>query len=243
MYFPSLVDLTGEPYRAAFPDRAEDLCGERKRRTRARVGIAAVDAVLETLEHRGHAVSDEPEAEILRRCVRELRSCGLVVPVSISSAATIMELHERLHQWQEELLGVAYPQFVPARPEHAAPPLAGGRVRCAGVVRPHRLRRPEVARRAALWPARPGMRVTLVPETQAPTRLDGLGAGGDLNGLTEREVAVLRVVSEGLTNAQVAGRLHVSEHTVAAHLRSIFRKTDVASRSAATRYALEHGLT
>ena len=63
------------------------------------------------------------------------------------------------------------------------------------------------------------------------------------DGLTDREVGVLRVVAEGLTNAQVAGRLHLSEHTVAAHLRSIFRKTGLASRSAATRYALEHGLT
>jgi DNA-binding CsgD family transcriptional regulator len=41
----------------------------------------------------------------------------------------------------------------------------------------------------------------------------------------------------------VAGRLHLSEHTVAAHLRSIFRKIGVASRSAATRYAIENGLT
>jgi DNA-binding NarL/FixJ family response regulator len=53
---------------------------------------------------------------------------------------------------------------------------------------------------------------------------------------------VLRVVAEGLTNAQVGRRLHLSEYTVAAHLRSIFRKIDVASRSAATRYALEQGL-
>jgi DNA-binding NarL/FixJ family response regulator len=61
--------------------------------------------------------------------------------------------------------------------------------------------------------------------------------------LTDREAGVLRVVAEGLTNAQVARRLHLSEHTVAAHLRSIFRKIGVASRSAATRYALENGLT
>ena len=53
---------------------------------------------------------------------------------------------------------------------------------------------------------------------------------------------MLRVVAEGLTNAQVARRLYLSDHTVAAHLRSIFRKAGVSSRSAATRYALEHGL-
>jgi DNA-binding NarL/FixJ family response regulator len=65
----------------------------------------------------------------------------------------------------------------------------------------------------------------------------------NLDGLTDREVSVLRVVAEGVTNAQVAGRLHLSKHTVAAHLRSIFRKIGVTSRSAATRYALENGLT
>jgi DNA-binding CsgD family transcriptional regulator len=42
---------------------------------------------------------------------------------------------------------------------------------------------------------------------------------------------------------QVARRMHLSEHTVAAHLRSIFSKIRVRSRSGATRYAHEHGLT
>jgi predicted ATPase/DNA-binding CsgD family transcriptional regulator len=61
-------------------------------------------------------------------------------------------------------------------------------------------------------------------------------------GLTVREVEVLRLVAEGMTDAQVAERLVVSLRTVHAHLRSIYRKLDVRSRSAATRYALEHGL-
>ena len=61
-------------------------------------------------------------------------------------------------------------------------------------------------------------------------------------GLTAREVEVLRLVAEGLTDAEVADRLVVSRRTVHAHLRSIYRKLDVRSRSAATRYALERGL-
>ena len=60
--------------------------------------------------------------------------------------------------------------------------------------------------------------------------------------LTNREVEVLALVAEGLTDAEVAERLVVSIRTVHAHLRSIYRKVDVRSRSAATRYALEHGL-
>lgn len=62
------------------------------------------------------------------------------------------------------------------------------------------------------------------------------------DGLTGREVEVLRLVADGLTDAQVAERLVVSLRTVHAHLRSVYRKLDVRSRSAATRYAVEHGL-
>jgi predicted ATPase/DNA-binding CsgD family transcriptional regulator len=62
-------------------------------------------------------------------------------------------------------------------------------------------------------------------------------------GLTARELEVLGLVAEGLTDAQIAERLVVSLRTVHAHLRSIYRKLDIHSRSAATRYALEHGLT
>ena len=61
-------------------------------------------------------------------------------------------------------------------------------------------------------------------------------------GLTAREVEVLALVAEGLTDAEVAERLVVSIRTVHAHLRSIYRKLDVRTRSAATRYALEHDL-
>jgi DNA-binding CsgD family transcriptional regulator/tetratricopeptide (TPR) repeat protein len=61
-------------------------------------------------------------------------------------------------------------------------------------------------------------------------------------GLTAREVEVLALVAEGLTDAEVAERLVVSIRTVHAHLRSINRKLDVRTRSAATRYALHHDL-
>jgi predicted ATPase/DNA-binding CsgD family transcriptional regulator len=60
--------------------------------------------------------------------------------------------------------------------------------------------------------------------------------------LTEREIEVLQLLAEGLTNAQIAGRLIVSKHTVSAHLRSIFAKLNVSSRTAAARFAAEFKL-
>jgi predicted ATPase/DNA-binding CsgD family transcriptional regulator/transcriptional regulator with XRE-family HTH domain len=61
-------------------------------------------------------------------------------------------------------------------------------------------------------------------------------------GLTEREVEVLRLVATGLTNAEVARRLVISPRTVNAHLNAIYGKLGVTTRSAATRFALDHHL-
>ena len=61
-------------------------------------------------------------------------------------------------------------------------------------------------------------------------------------GLTVREVEVLRLVAAGLTDAQVAERLVLSVRTVHSHVRSIYRKLGVSSRTAATGYALRQGL-
>jgi predicted ATPase/DNA-binding CsgD family transcriptional regulator len=61
-------------------------------------------------------------------------------------------------------------------------------------------------------------------------------------GLTQREVEVLCLVAQGLTIAQIAEQLMISFHTANAHVRSIYNKLDLTSRSAATRYAIEHHL-
>jgi non-specific serine/threonine protein kinase len=60
--------------------------------------------------------------------------------------------------------------------------------------------------------------------------------------LTPREVEVLRLVATGLTNTQIAQRLHVTPRTVNAHLTAIYSKLGVSSRSGAIRYALDHQL-
>jgi predicted ATPase/DNA-binding CsgD family transcriptional regulator len=61
-------------------------------------------------------------------------------------------------------------------------------------------------------------------------------------GLTARELEVLRLMTLGLTNPQIARQLVISPVTVNAHVRSIYSKLGVTSRSAATRYAFEHHL-
>jgi predicted ATPase/DNA-binding CsgD family transcriptional regulator len=58
--------------------------------------------------------------------------------------------------------------------------------------------------------------------------------------LTAREVEVLRLVAQGLSDAQVAEQLVISPRTVNWHLTSIYSKLGVSSRAAATRYAIEH---
>ncbi len=61
-------------------------------------------------------------------------------------------------------------------------------------------------------------------------------------GLTAREVEVLCLVAQGLSDALVAEQLVISARTVNWHLTSIYSKLGVSSRAAATRYALEHHL-
>ncbi|MDG2519379.1 response regulator transcription factor [Lysobacter soli] len=60
--------------------------------------------------------------------------------------------------------------------------------------------------------------------------------------LSEREVAILRQVSMGQANKQIALRLGLSEETVKGHLKSIFAKLDVADRTHAVTVAVRRGI-
>lgn len=59
--------------------------------------------------------------------------------------------------------------------------------------------------------------------------------------LSEREVEVLQAVAEGKSNKEIADALTISEKTVKAHLRSIFRKLEVGDRAQAVAYAMRRG--
>jgi DNA-binding NarL/FixJ family response regulator len=63
------------------------------------------------------------------------------------------------------------------------------------------------------------------------------GKASDL--LTEREMEVLKAAAKGMSNKDIGGELHISVRTVQAHLRSIFNKLGVGSRSEAVIYGLK----
>ena len=69
-----------------------------------------------------------------------------------------------------------------------------------------------------------------------------VAAPQNTNGLTPREIEVLRLVSTGLSNHAIAERLCISEHTVHRHIANLLSKFDVPSRSAAVAHAARLGL-
>lgn len=62
-------------------------------------------------------------------------------------------------------------------------------------------------------------------------------------GLTDREVEVLRAITRGLANKQIARELHVSQATVHTHVINLYGKIGVNTRAGATLFAFEHDLT
>jgi two-component system, NarL family, response regulator LiaR len=83
---------------------------------------------------------------------------------------------------------------------------------------------PQIARKVLREITRPAQR----PPTPEP--------------LTEREVAVLRLVARGLSNGQIAEQLQISEPTVRTHMSNILSKLHLATRIQAALYALRQGL-
>ena len=68
---------------------------------------------------------------------------------------------------------------------------------------------------------------------------DVLATSGDqYDGLTERELSILKLVGKGLSNKQIGKELYISDRTVQAHLSNIFSKLGVSSRTEAVMYAV-----
>jgi DNA-binding CsgD family transcriptional regulator len=104
--------------------------------------------------------------------------------------------------------------------------------------------------RAQRFPGAPGAREGLeaaratFERLGAAPALAGAAAVGAAypDGLTAREVEVLRLVAQGLTDKEVGAQLYISPRTVDGHLRNIFAKAGVSTRSALAAYAARQHL-
>lgn len=84
--------------------------------------------------------------------------------------------------------------------------------------------------------------LTAVDTTRGSQDRPRLVAGlADSHGLTEREIAVLRLLGEGLTNRQIGSQLHISTGTAGVHVSNILRKLGVSTRVQAVRVAYQLG--
>lgn len=83
---------------------------------------------------------------------------------------------------------------------------------------------------------------TVLAPSVAARLVDQLRSRPDRPRLSQRETAVLRLVAEGCTNAEIGRRLFIGESTVKTHLLRIFGKLGVDDRTAAVTNAMRHGL-
>ncbi|HEX4291727.1 MAG TPA: response regulator transcription factor [Trebonia sp.] len=79
------------------------------------------------------------------------------------------------------------------------------------------------------------------PPADGPARSASAGPPGEQpDGLTHREVEILGLMAQGLSNPEIAERLFLSNHTVKTHINRIFAKTGSRDRVAAVGYAQRH---
>ncbi|MET7736200.1 response regulator transcription factor [Streptomyces sp. NPDC005402] len=83
---------------------------------------------------------------------------------------------------------------------------------------------------------------TVLAPTVAARLVDQLRTRPERPRLSERETAVLRLVAEGCTNAEIGRSLYIGESTVKTHLLRIFGKLGVDDRTAAVTSAMRYGL-
>jgi len=84
----------------------------------------------------------------------------------------------------------------------------------------------------------PTVALNLIQEINRPPKLPSTHES-----LTEREIEVLILVAQGLTNQEIADILHISERTVRNHVGNILAKLHLANRTQAALHALRKGLT
>lgn len=78
--------------------------------------------------------------------------------------------------------------------------------------------------------------------TTGPLPLAGGGEPELPDGMTPREVEVLVLIADGMSNAEIARSLHISQATVKSHINNLFAKAGLRHRAQAVRYAYVRGL-
>jgi DNA-binding NarL/FixJ family response regulator len=78
------------------------------------------------------------------------------------------------------------------------------------------------------------------PRARSAPGLDWPGRG---EGLTDREAEILALITQGMSNADVATLTYLSPNTVKSYIRTIYRKIDVGSRTQAVLWGVDHGFT
>jgi len=203
----------------------------REPRARPRVLAAAVEIALAA----GDAAAARAAAEELASLATDLdasylralacRSTGAVLLAEGEAQSALASLREAERLW----LDLAAP-YEAARTRA----LAGVACRSLG---------DQAGAALELEAARVALRsIGAAPERARVERLQRDLAGAGTRGLTARELEVLRLIARGMTNRAIAGRLGISEKTVARHVSNIFLKLGLSSRSAATAYAYRNAL-
>ena len=95
---------------------------------------------------------------------------------------------------------------------------------------------------AALEAIHAGEMVISDPPVRARS-IGGLNWPGRSEGLTERESEILALIAQGKSNAEVARLTYLSPNTVKSHIRTIYRKIDVTSRTQAVLWGVRHDFT
>ncbi|MFB0615448.1 response regulator [Streptomyces sp. AGS-58] len=88
----------------------------------------------------------------------------------------------------------------------------------------------------------PSVQRRLLERLSQPEPAPAPAPAGAPDGLTTRECEVLVLIAEGLSNQEIARRLHVSTATVKTHINNLFAKTGLKDRAQAVRYAYGKGL-
>ncbi|MEU0049159.1 response regulator transcription factor [Streptomyces sp. NPDC006184] len=88
----------------------------------------------------------------------------------------------------------------------------------------------------------PSVQRRLLERLSQPEPAPAPPPAGAPDGLTTRECEVLVLIAEGLSNQEIARRLHVSTATVKTHINNLFAKTGLKDRAQAVRYAYGKGL-